>query len=121
MTSSRTDLSRIGEGIEVVREAAEAGRTRPGGAPDHLPGRGPLGRAGAGPRAGPAAAVGQLRRHPRRHRWLAEQGVTEIFYDLNWDPLVGSPDADPAGAAARATEILDGLAPDAWPGRSPAR
>jgi hypothetical protein len=24
---------------------------------------------------------------------------------------VGSPDADPAGAAARATEILDGLAP----------
>jgi len=43
--------------------------------------------------------------------WLAEQGVTGIFYDLNWDPLVGAPDADPAGAAARATEILDGLAP----------
>ena len=39
--------------------------------------------------------------------WLAEQGVTEIFYDLNWDPLVGAPDADPVGAAARAEEILD--------------
>jgi hypothetical protein len=45
-------------------------------------------------------------------QWLAEQGVTEVFYDLNWDPLVGAPDVDPAGAAARAQEILEGLAPD---------
>jgi hypothetical protein len=44
-------------------------------------------------------------------QWLAEQGVTEVFYDLNWDPLVGAPDADPAGAAARAADILAGLAP----------
>jgi hypothetical protein len=44
-------------------------------------------------------------------RWLAERGVTEIFYDLNWDPLIGSPDADFATATARATEILDALAP----------
>jgi len=42
---------------------------------------------------------------------LAERGVTEVFYDLNWDPRVGAPDADPAGAAARAEEILEGLAP----------
>ena len=43
--------------------------------------------------------------------WLAAQGVTEIFYDLNWDPLVGSPDADPALATERAEEILDALRP----------
>jgi hypothetical protein len=43
--------------------------------------------------------------------WLASQGVTEIFYDLNWDPLVGSPKADPAAATARANELLDALAP----------
>jgi hypothetical protein len=43
--------------------------------------------------------------------WLGEQGVTEIFYDLNWDPLVGSPDVDLASATARAAGILDGLAP----------
>jgi probable F420-dependent oxidoreductase len=43
--------------------------------------------------------------------WLGTQGVTEVFYDLNWDPLVGSPDADPALAAERAEEILDALAP----------
>ena len=42
---------------------------------------------------------------------LADQGVTELFYDLNWDPQIGSPDADPAAATARATEILDALAP----------
>jgi hypothetical protein len=39
--------------------------------------------------------------------------VTEVFYDLNWDPLIGSPDADPAASAARADEILDALAPAA--------
>ena len=43
--------------------------------------------------------------------WLASQGVTEIFYDLNWDPQIGSPDADPAAAVQRAGEILDTLAP----------
>jgi hypothetical protein len=43
--------------------------------------------------------------------WLASQGVTEVFYDLNWDPLVGSPSVDPAAATARATELLDALAP----------
>ena len=44
-------------------------------------------------------------------QWLAERGVTELFYDLNWDPQIGAPDADFAAATARATEILDALAP----------
>jgi len=47
--------------------------------------------------------------------WLADQGVTELFYDLNWDPLIGSPTADPVGAAARAEEILTELAPGHQP------
>ena len=42
---------------------------------------------------------------------LAGQGVTELFYDLNWDPQIGSPDADPVAATARATELLEALAP----------
>ncbi len=37
--------------------------------------------------------------------------MTEVFYDLNWDPLVGSPDVDHAAAVARAGEILAALAP----------
>lgn len=43
--------------------------------------------------------------------WLADQGVTEVFVDLNWHPAIGSPDADPAEAAARADDILTLLAP----------
>ena len=43
--------------------------------------------------------------------WLGGQGVTELFYDLNWDPQVGNPAVTPAAAAERAGEILAGLAP----------
>jgi hypothetical protein len=44
-------------------------------------------------------------------QWLAGQGVTEIFYDLNWDPAIGNPEVEPQAAADRAEEILAALAP----------
>jgi probable F420-dependent oxidoreductase len=112
VTSSRTDLSRIREGIDVVKAAAaEAGRDAEAlrivvrgvvrwGAPVTVPEGGGRMRLSGG--------FGDIRGDTQ---WLAEQGVTEVFYDLNWDPLVGAPDVDPAGAAARAEEILEGLAP----------
>jgi hypothetical protein len=34
-----------------------------------------------------------------------------LFYDLNWDPQVGSPDVTAEAAARRAREILTELAP----------
>jgi hypothetical protein len=37
--------------------------------------------------------------------------VTELFYDLNWDPQIGSPSAPEEAAVARAEEILLALAP----------
>jgi probable F420-dependent oxidoreductase len=112
VTSSRTDLSRIGELIAVVQEAAaQAGRDPAQirvicrgvvrwGAPVIVPeggGRMPL-----------SGSFDDIRADTQQ---LAQRGVTEVFYDLNWDPLVGAPDADPAGAAARAEAILEGLAP----------
>jgi probable F420-dependent oxidoreductase len=112
VTSSRTDLSRISGLIAIVREAAEQAGRDPAqirvvcrgvvrwGAPVTMPeggGRLPL-----------SGSFADIRADTQQ---LAERGVTEIFYDLNWDPLVGAPDADPAGAAARAEEILEGLAP----------
>ena len=112
VTSSRADLTRIGDGIALVKEAAEEAGRDPAtvrivcrgvvrwGAPVTVPeggGRLPL-----------SGSFDDIRADTQR---LAERGVTEIFYDLNWDPLVGAPDADPAGAAARAEEILEGLAP----------
>jgi hypothetical protein len=43
--------------------------------------------------------------------WLGGQGVTELFYDLNWDPQIGNPEVAPEAAAERAGEILVELAP----------
>jgi probable F420-dependent oxidoreductase len=111
VTSSRTDLSRIGELIAIVRGAAQAA----GRDPDQLriicrgvvrsgaEATGPDGRRR--PRSG---SYGQIREDAQR---LGDEGVTEIFYDLNWDPLIGAPDADPRAAADRAAEILTALAP----------
>jgi probable F420-dependent oxidoreductase len=116
VTSSRADLSRIAEGIEVVRAAAEqAGRD-----PDEIRiiCRGVV-RAGkpvtvpeGGGRLLLSGSYGDIRGDVE---WLAERGVTEVFYDLNWDPLIGAPDADPVGAVARAEEILAELAPGGQP------
>ena len=111
VTSSRTDLSRIAEGVGVIRAAAaEAGRD-----PDamRIVCRGVV-RAGAeatAPEGDRLLLSGRPDQIREDTRWLAGQGVTEIFYDLNWDPQVGSPDADPAAATAWAAEILDALAP----------
>ena len=44
--------------------------------------------------------------------WLESCGVTEVFYDLNFDPAVGDPAADEGKAVLRAAEILEALAPD---------
>jgi alkanesulfonate monooxygenase SsuD/methylene tetrahydromethanopterin reductase-like flavin-dependent oxidoreductase (luciferase family) len=112
VTASRTDLSRIGEGIAVVREAAEEAGRDP--ATIRIVCRGVV-RAGApvtvpegGGRLLLSGSYADIREDAQ---WLAGQGVTELFYDLNWDPLIGSPTADPVGAAARAEEILTELAP----------
>jgi alkanesulfonate monooxygenase SsuD/methylene tetrahydromethanopterin reductase-like flavin-dependent oxidoreductase (luciferase family) len=108
VSGSTADLTRIGESIEVVREAArEAGRdpdrlrfvcrgavkVRPAGQPDRKPLSGSFdeirGDLGA----------------------MAAQGVTEVFVDLNFDPEIGAPDTDPAEALRRAEEALEALAP----------
>jgi probable F420-dependent oxidoreductase len=116
VTSSRADLSRISEGIEVVRgAAAEAGRDP---ASIRIICRGVV-RAGAPvtvPEGGGRRLLSGSYPDIRGDvAWLAECGVTEIFYDLNWDPLIGAPDADPVGAVARAEEILTELAPGGQP------
>jgi probable F420-dependent oxidoreductase len=116
VTSSRADLSRISEGIAVVRGAAAEASRDP--ASIRIICRGVV-------RAGPPVTVpegGGRRLLSGTYAdirgdvaWLAEHGVTEIFYDLNWDPLIGAPDADPVGAVARAEEILTELAPGGQP------
>jgi probable F420-dependent oxidoreductase len=111
ITSSRADLSRIEEDIEVVRSAARDTGRDPGAI--RIICRGVV-RAGAEDRGegGRTLLSGSYEQIRADTAWLAGCGVTEIFYDLNWDPQVGSPDADPVAAVRRAGEIIDALAPD---------
>jgi probable F420-dependent oxidoreductase len=112
VTSSRTDLSRVGGLVAIVRESAEAAGRDP--AALRVICRGVV-RAGAevagqdGRRVLLSGSYAQIREDAQS---LADQGVTELFYDLNWDPQIGAPDADPAAATERAAEILDALAPE---------
>lgn len=108
ISSSGQDLTSIGRAAGVVRAAArEAGRdpsslrivcrgvvrVRPAGAP----GRRPL-----------SGSYDEIRADLDL---LAAQGVTETFLDLNFDPEVGGPDADPAESLRRAHEVLAELVP----------
>lgn len=105
ISSSRADPNTIGRSIDVVRAAAvDAGRD-----PDTLrfvcravvqvrdDARAPL--------------VGSLSEIGDDLGRLEAAGVTEAFIDLNFDPRIGSPDADPTVSLRRAHQVLEALAP----------
>ena len=108
ISSSGHDLRTIGDALETVRDGArEAGRD-----PQRLRFvcRGVV-------RLRPAGATD---RRPLSGSWdeirgdlalLAEQGVTETFLDLNFDPEVGAVDADPDASVERGRTMLAELAP----------
>jgi probable F420-dependent oxidoreductase len=111
MTSSRADLTRIADDIKIVRAAATAGGRDPEQVRIVCRGvvrAGEEARNDRGERRLLSGSYDQIRADAE---WLAERGVTELFYDLNWDPLIGSPDVDHAAAVARAAEIMAALAP----------
>jgi probable F420-dependent oxidoreductase len=111
ITSSRADLSKIAEAVGVIREAASAAGRDPGTV--RIICRGVV-AAGAEPKApdgGRRLLSGSYQQIREDAAWLGDQGVTELFYDLNWDPQVGSPSVEPEAAARRAGEILAELAP----------
>jgi probable F420-dependent oxidoreductase len=108
ISSSGQNLRDIGKAIAVVRGAAtETGRdpsalrfvsrgvvrVRPGGQEKRRPLSGSL---------------DEIRTDLAE---LALQGVTEVFIDLNFDPQIGSVDADPDESMRRAHEVLETLAP----------
>jgi probable F420-dependent oxidoreductase len=110
ISASRHDLRRIGTDIAVIKDAATAaGRDadrlrfvvraviKLTEQPDERPDRRPL-----------HGSIAQV------HADLAELagvGVTEAFLDLNFDPAVGSPDANPDASMAYAQQILTEFAP----------
>jgi probable F420-dependent oxidoreductase len=111
ITSSRADLSAIGDAISVIRAAASAAGRDPGALRIVCRGVVLAGAEAKGPDGGRRLLSGSFAQILQDTAWLGEQGVTEVFYDLNWDPQVGSPSVSPESAAARAGEILGELAP----------
>ncbi len=111
ISSSRADLDQIGADIALVRAAAsDAGRD-----PERLRFvvRGVLelpDHAGADTdRRRPLHGTpDEVRADLAR---LEAAGVTEVFFDLNFAPDVGSPAADPVGAMRTAERVLGTFAP----------
>jgi len=114
ISSSRVDPSEIGSSIAVIRAAAaEAGRD-PGALRMVCRGVVRITDTERRPLVGTVADV------QADLEGLGEAGVDEVFVDLNFDPEVASPDADPTSVMAYAREVLTGLAPGSgWPGTSP--
>jgi hypothetical protein len=106
ISSSRADLERLGESIEAVRAGArDAGRDP---ASLRFVCRGVLLDA---PRSRPL--TGTLDEARGDLPALAEQGVTELFLDLNFDPTVGNPEVPAETATRRAFDVLEAFAPGA--------
>ncbi|KAA0024589.1 TIGR03619 family F420-dependent LLM class oxidoreductase [Antrihabitans cavernicola] len=103
ISSSRTDLAAIGEAVTRIKSSArDAGRD-----PESLS-YVCRGVVVVGERKGPlSGSFDEIRGDLHE---LAEQGLTETFLDLNFDPAIGNPNADPAESVRRANELLDEFA-----------
>jgi probable F420-dependent oxidoreductase len=108
VSGSTADLTKLAVSIEIVRQAARSAgrdqdalrfvtrggvRVRPAGAPDRAP------------------LTGSFEEVRGDLDSLGAQGVGEVFLDLNFDPQIGSPDADPDESVRRAEELLEAFAP----------
>ncbi|MFC0116265.1 TIGR03619 family F420-dependent LLM class oxidoreductase [Kibdelosporangium aridum] len=104
MSRSAINLDEISAQIDIVRAAAvEAGKD-PAGVRVVV-----RGVVRPGERVGRlSGSYSQIRADAE---WLGEQGVTELFYDLNWDPRIGNPDVSADSATEAAQELLEALKP----------
>ena len=111
ITSSRADLTKISGAVDVIKQAASDSGRDPDAVRIICRGVVLAGAEEKGPDGGRRLLSGSYGQIREDAGWLAGQGVTELFYDLNWDPEVGNPSVAPEAAAERAGEILAELAP----------
>lgn len=108
ISSSGQDLSSIGSAIAVVEEAARDAGRDPARLRHVSRGVVRVRPAGAERRRPLTGSYDEIRADLAS---LAEQGVTETFLDLNFDPEIASTEADPDESVRRAHEVLAELAP----------
>ncbi|HEX3589523.1 MAG TPA: TIGR03619 family F420-dependent LLM class oxidoreductase [Pseudonocardiaceae bacterium] len=106
ISASRHDPRTVGRAIGVVRQAAERSGRDPGSL------RFIVRAALDSPTHGPDSPLyGPPERIREGTAWLGDQGVTEVFYDSNFDPEVVGPDVSPEAAMAKVNGLLAALAP----------
>jgi probable F420-dependent oxidoreductase len=108
ISSSRADLTSIGKSVQLVRGAAEEAGRDPGAVQIVVRGLVKLGAEEGKDRTPLHGSVAQIKED---FAMLENQGVTEVFIDLNFDPTIGNPSANPAESLARAHEALEAFAP----------
>lgn len=108
VSGSQADLKAIGEAVATVKAAAADARRDPGSLRFVCRGAVRVRPAMPADREPLTGTLDQIRSDLDR---LAEAGITELFVDLNFDPEIGSPRADPDASLRRADEVLDALAP----------
>lgn len=112
ISSSRQDLARIGESVALVREGARDAGRDPGAVRVLVRSLVELVDGDAGKDRRPL--YGTREQVLDDLAALRGQGVTEVFFDLNFSPRVGSPDVDAGEATAYAEQVLEALAPAHW-------
>ena len=107
--SSRHDLTRIGTCVETVRDGArEAGRDPQA---VRIVVRGLVDLVDDDPGGRRRHSRGRASRCSTTSLHCARTGVTEVFFDLNLSPRVGSPGVDAGEALAYAERVLVAFAP----------
>lgn len=109
ISSSRQDLTEIGAAVETVRDGAREGGRDPEAV--RILVRGLVDLVDRDPGGQRQPLEGTREQVLDDLARLGAQGVTEVFFDLNFSPLVGSPDADAAEALGYAEHVLDAFAP----------
>lgn len=104
ISSSRHDLREIGGDIDVMKSAAEQAGRDPEALRFVVRGVLDLQDSPAGQDRKPLH--GDAEEIRRDLSQLAGRGVTELFFDLNFDPAIGSPSADPDASMREAERVL---------------
>jgi probable F420-dependent oxidoreductase len=110
VSPSFADLDKMGAAIRLVKASAEEAGRDPALVRIVCRGSTNIRPAGAADRAPLSGSLAEIRSDFDR---MAEQGVTELFIDLNFDAMMAGQDTDPARSLEIAEEALEVLAPTA--------
>jgi probable F420-dependent oxidoreductase len=109
ISSSRQDLTRIGACVETVRDGAREAERDPEAVRILVRGLVELLDDDPGEQRRPLQGTREQVLDDLAA--LRAQGVTEVFFDLNFSPRVGSPDVDAGAALEYADRVLEAFAP----------